>query len=1003
MAGPPVRHLIETDEIPIGIISEHARKDQNIRKGHLHTLHVWWATRPLAACRAVLMATLLPDPADERCPEEFRKAARDTLPAVLRKIASGRMKRNQARQSFPEVSLSWLEPTGLTDHEELRKALLTFIAAFADWEASNSPIFVETARQLVRAAHPEGPPLVVDPFAGIGSIPFEALRIGAEAFAGDLNPVAVLLNKVALEYLPTYGLDLAEAVRKWGQWVRQRAIEELRPFYPLDPDGSEPLAYLWARTIRCEGPSCGAEVPLVGLLWLSRKEKKRVALRYRGDKKQKQVIFEIFEPKAESEVQSPIVKRFSATCPVCGYTTPYKRVREQIRAKRGGTRDARMIAVITLRPDGSRGFRLATEQDVAVARRAAEELVRRQAQHPGPLPLVPDEATPEARGPGASRAFSVRKWGMETWGDLFSPRQALALSTFVRLVWEAHEKVLAETGDAPFARAVATCLALAVSSMIPYHASTSFNHPAFGIREVFLGSGFPMKPDFAEGNPLIPRLVPGFPYYLEQAVQVLEREDRKGFRPGTVRQGSATAIPLPDQSVPYVVTDPPYYDAVPYAALSDFCYVWLRRMVGDLHPDLFRWPLTPKAEECIMDPGPPPPGEPEKTKEFFETTLEQALAECRRVLRPNGLAVVLFAHKGTAGWEALLNALVRAGWTVTASWPIETERASRKRAVGSAVLQSSVFLVCRPRSENAGVGDWRRVLEEMNRKVAEWLPRLEKEGIHGADAIFSCIGPALEVYSRYERVETAGGQVIPLGDVRNGKGQVVQRGYLSYVWEAVAREALKVIFAEADPTGFEEDARLTAVWLWTLRAKANGAVSEEAEEEMLEEEEGEEADQKKPSRYALPYDDARLMIQALGAHEDRLKRPGGILEVKGDTARLLSVAERRRFLLGGRPAGAMRPRSQKKQQLLFEEMAPEPEEGMTVEPGQSTLDRLHQAMLLFAEGRSEALRRFLVDEDVGRDGRFWRLADALSRLYPASSQEKRWADGLLARKKVLGL
>ena len=195
-----------------------------------------------------------------------------------------------------------------------------------------------------------------------------------------------------------------------------------------------------------------------------------------------------------------------------------------------------------------------------------------------------------------------------------------------------------------------------------------------------------------------------------------------------------------------------------------------------------------------MDPGPPPPGEPEKTKEFFETTMERALAECRRILRPDGVAVVLFAHKGTAGWEALLNALLRAGWAVTASWPIETERASRKRAVGSAVLQSSVFLVCRPRPENAGVGDWRRVLEEMNRKVAAWLPRLEKEGIHGADAIFACIGPALEVYSRYERVETASGQMIPLGDVSNGNGKIIQRGYLSYVCEAVAREALKLIF-----------------------------------------------------------------------------------------------------------------------------------------------------------------------------------------------------------------
>ncbi len=567
---------------------------------------------------------------------------------------------------------------------------------------------------------------------------------------------------------------------------------------------------------------------------------------------------------------------------------------------------------------------------------------------------------------------------------------------------EAHEEVLAETGDAPFARAVATCLALAVSNMCQYFCSVafwSFDHMA----KVFQINGFPMRPDFAESNPLMPELVGGLEFSEKQVIDVVEREGNLGFLVGTAQQGSATAIPLPDESVPYVVTDPPYYDAVPYAGLSDFCYVWLRRMIHDLHPDLFRTPLTPKAEECIMDPGPPPPGEPEKTKEFFETTMQQALAECRRVLQPDGLAVVLFAHKSTAGWEALLNALIQAGWTVTSSWPIETERGARMRAKNSAVLASSVFLVCRPRPENAGVGDWRRVLEEMNRKVAEWLPRLEQEGIHGADAIFSCIGPALEAYSRYERVETAGGQVVPLGDVRNGKGQVVQRGFLSYVWEAVAREVLKVIFAEADPTGFEEDARLTAVWLWTLRARANGAVAGEAEEAMWEEEETEEAGPKKLPGYALPYDDARLIIQALGAHEEALKRPGGILGVKGDKAWLLPVAERRRFLLGERPAGAPRARPEKGQLLLFEELAPAPEETGAVEPGRSTLDRLHQAMLLFAEGRGEALRWFLVDEGVGHEGQFWRLADALSKLYPPSSQEKRWVDGLLARKKGLGL
>jgi putative DNA methylase len=206
-----VKRLIEVD-LPIRVISQHARRDKNIRKGHLHNMHVWWATRPLAACRAVLMATMLPDPADPNCPPEFlRKAAK-----IMGDFTS---------QDF-------------SDPKKLREALLKFIGDFADWNAAIDPRFVEPARRLVQAAHPEGPPLVVDPFAGIGSIPFEALRLGAQAFAGDLNPVAVLLNKVALEYLPTYGTRLAEAVRKWGNWVLAQARQELQEFYPPEPEAA---------------------------------------------------------------------------------------------------------------------------------------------------------------------------------------------------------------------------------------------------------------------------------------------------------------------------------------------------------------------------------------------------------------------------------------------------------------------------------------------------------------------------------------------------------------------------------------------------------------------------------------------------------------------------------------------------------------------------------------------------------------------------------------------
>jgi len=960
------KRLIEVD-LPIKKISENARRDQNVKKGHLHTLHVWWATRPLAACRAVILASLLPDPVDLDCPEEFRKKAIE----VIKQIRGG----------------------NLEDPLVLRKALLDFIADFSAWEMSNHQVFLSIARELVQTAHiafggeKDTRPLVVDPFAGIGSIPFEALRVGVDAYANDLNPVAVTLLKSALEYLPKYGRRLAEAVQKWGSWVRERAAEELKEFYPQEPDGSIPLAYTWARTIRCEGPGCGAEVPLVGLLWLYRKGKNLVALRYHGNKKTKNVDFEIFKPHKETELQAPIVRRFAATCPICGYTTSYKRVREQLKAKGGGTRDARMIAVITLKSDGSRGFRLATGKDMQLVAKATKALEQLQRKHRGAISLFPDEPLP----PDGALGFRVQKYGMQSYGDLFTPRQTLTLVTFSRLVRDAHQHLLKQTKDNAFSRAIATCLGLIVSNASHYFASLSYYHPFYGMRSSFGGNGFPMKADFAEGNLMTPRLVGGIEYPFEQLNRVLEREAANIELSGMIHQGSATGIPLPNESVQYIVTDPPYYDAVPYADLSDFCYVWLKRMIGDLYPDLFRWNLTPKADECIMDPGPPRQGEPEKTRDFFENTIQKALAECKRVLRPEGVAVVLFAHKGTAGWEALLNALVQAGWNVTASWPIETERGARLRAKDSAVLASSVFLVSRPRLQNAGVGDWREVLSRLQPRIREWMPRLSKEGIVGADAIFSCLGPALEIFSRYERVETASGKKVELKE------------YLEHVWAAVAREALNMIFEGADASGFEEDSRLTALWLWTLHSSVNNISAKVNNKNLTEEDIDEEEVSKKTLKgFFLEYDAARKIAQGLGAHLEVLGQQGGIVEIKGDKARLISVSERCKALF--RKDKKARPQRKKKseQATLFDMPEEVREEEVLPSTGKTVLDRLHQAMLLFADGRSSALRRFIVDEGVGNDDRFWRLAQSLSALYPAHTDEKRWVDGVLARKKSFG-
>ena len=263
----------------------------------------------------------------------------------------------------------------------------------------------------------------------------------------------------------------------------------------------------------------------------------------------------------------------------------------------------------------------------------------------------------------------------------------------------------------------------------------------------------------------------------------------------SVEQFSATNHPLPNDSAQCFFTDPPYYDAIPYADLSDFFLVWIKRSVGEKHSELFTLDLAPKDDECIVDEV------KGKDKTFFETMMRKAMSEGRRIIMPNGICVTVFAHKSTSGWEAQLQAMIDAGWVMTGSWPIDTEMGSRLRAMDSAALASSIHLVCRPRESDEFIGDWRDVLQELPVRIHEWMPRLAEEGIVGADAIFACLGPALEIYSRYSSVEKASGE------------QVTLKEYLEHVWAAVAKEALNMIFKGADATGFEEDARLTAMWL----------------------------------------------------------------------------------------------------------------------------------------------------------------------------------------------
>ncbi len=998
------RRLIEVD-LPIKRISAHARREKSIRHGHISTLHIWWARRPLAACRAVICAALWPDPADEHCPPAFREAARKAMLDWARnhlKLASA--------ESFPRFAAIQKDAGRLDDTLELRHALLDFIADFANWDNATVKEYLDASRALTQAAHealggaPGTRPLVVDPFAGGGSIPLEALRVGADAFASDLNPIPVLLNKVVLEYIPKYGQRLADEVRKWGAWIKQEAEKELAEFYPKDPDGATPIAYLWARTIRCEWPGCGAEVPLLRSLWLAKKAGRMTALKLEPRPQEKRVDFEIVRGVKPTEVGPGTVRRGAATCPCCGYTTANDSVRRQLTAHHGGAATARLVAVVTTRTaETGRAYRLPTEADLQAATAAANALQQLKTSD-GALSPVPDELIPTERpSPNARGLSAVTRIGMQRFGDLYAPRQALSLATFSRLVRELAARPIPGM-DAALLEAVASCLALAVgrtadnlSSLVNWRARGEYQG------HVFSRQALSIVWDFAEINPLA-NASGNWSGAIDWIGRGIEANALSANHGGTVQQASATHHPLPDDAVNALVTDPPYYDSVPYADLSEYFYVWMRRCMPDHSSGLFKMAGVPKDEEAIWNPSRiyAGTGKP-KDERYYEEQMRKAFAEARRVVAPSGIGVVVFAHKSTAGWEAILSALLEAGWIATGSWPIDTEYEVRTNAIGTASLSSSVHIVCRPRENadgllrTADIGDWRDVLAELPRRIHEWMPRLAEEGVVGADAIFACLGPALEIFSRYSRVEKASGEVVSL------------REYLEQVWAAVAKEALAQVFKDADTAGFEPDARLTAMWLWTLNAGAiNGVESPAEEEEADEEEETKGKATRAKGGFVLEYDAARKIAQGLGAHLEDMRH---VIEVSGETARLLPVSERTAYLFGKEqadaPAGARKKKAA--QMELFGELskvgADETawSEKTVKKMGETTLDRVHQAMILFAAGRGEALRRFLVEDGAGKDPRFWRLAQALSALYPASSSEKRWVDGVLARKKGLGL
>ena len=734
-------------------------------------------------------------------------------------------------------------------------------------------------------------------------------------------------------------------------------------------------------------------------------------------------MFEVFEPEKELDVHAGTVTRAKATCLCCGVVLSPDRVRAQLSEHRGGAdvvfddkgkriAGALMTAVVTLKP-GQQGryYRSPTDGDYAAVRRSQARLVGilGEWERSGKQSLcpVPDEPTPAGGGSGAGRAFSVQRYGMLQWGNLFTARQKVVLLTLANEI----RKLIRDEGNNDALALLTSKLSDRCDSCVAW--SSLVECPT----HYLTGNALPMAWDFGEGNTLS-NSSGSIGQTSENIARNVEATVIASAPVGTVHQSDAAQHPLPDQTANVWFTDPPYYDAVPYADLSDFFFVWLKRTLPD-HPllgdpfDLDN-PLSPKMAEAVQDETKQSDGRP-KDREWFEETMAKAFSEGRRVLREDGIGSVVFAHKTTEGWEALLSGMIRGGWTVTGSWPIATERYSRLRARDSAALATSVHLICRPRPENAPVGEWADVLRELPGRVGDWMERLQGEGIRGADLVFACVGPALEIFSRYRLVETAEGHEVRLPE------------YLEKVWEVVGRAALEQVLGTAEARArngmagaLEEDARLTALFLWTLQATTSEETGHDKDavpaDAADDDEEG--ASGGKAKGFSLVFDVVRRFAQPLGI--DLPKWEKRTIETKKGVVRLLPVAERAKQLFGeqgsqavatwleqeaeagtGALQGVLFPNREADAAFVVREprsgyggAGDESDDHPAATLGSTTLDRVHTGMLLQAGGRSNALRA-LVNAEQERGPDFLRLSNALSALYPRGSEEKRLLDAML--------
>ena len=921
------RKLIEV-ALPLDAINDASRREKSIRHGHPSTLHLWWARRPLAAARAVIFAQMVDDPSSDPAgfpAKEDQERERERLFRILERLVRWENTTNEdvLAEAREEILRSWKR--ACADNKSHPRALDLF--------------------------DPDRPPAFHDPFAGGGALPLEAQRLGLEAHASDLNPVAVLINKAMIEIPPRFSgkspvnprartggelverqwngaRGLAEDVRYYGNWMRDEAERRIGHLYPeveVTPEmvGTRPdlkpyrgrkltvIAWLWARTVRSPNPAfADVGVPLVSTWMLSTKKGKQAYV----------------EPVIEGREYRFCVKSGTTTppdladprkgtksggsgseflCLLSGVPMPFEYLRGEARAGRMGTR----LMAIVAQGDRGRVYLSPTKEMEETARRA------------DPI------GVPETRLPDKALGFRVQQYGMVRWRDLFTPRQLVALTTFSDLVGEAIEQIRADaveaglpdddsplrdggTGAEAYASAVGVYLGLGVSRLADIgNALCGWEVSKTQVRHLFTRHAIPMLWDFAENN-VFGGAAGDYSTSLRSLTRVVERAV-PCFGMGTSDQADAQTQVTTSGKV--ASTDPPYYDNVGYADLSDFFYVWLRRSVRPLFPDLFSTLTVPKAAELVATPY--RHGSKDAAEGFFLEGIRRALRGLAVQAHPEFPITIYYAFKqsetlrdeGTAstGWETFLEAVIRSGLNITGTWPIRTELANRMIGRGANALASSIVLVCRRRQADAPLATRREFLTALRSELPQALHLLQSGNIAPVDLAQAAIGPGMAIYTRYGRVLDAEGKPMKVREALAMINQILDESLSEQEgdFDADTRWAL----AWFEERGFEEGEYGVAE---TLSKAKITSVDGLVKAGILESRAG-RVRLLKPSELPAEWDpssDQRLTTWEAVHHLVRLlesdgevaaaklvRRLGGVADVARDLAyRLYSVAERKK-------------------------------------------------------------------------------------------------------------